>query len=103
MSGIVLTEDDFEREVLRSKLPVLVDFYADWCGPCRMLSPILDEIEEEFAQKLRVIRVNTDRQPGFAAKYGVSALPTVIAFRGGKRTAVSVGYKTKQQILALLK
>ena len=103
MKAVDLTHKNFEEEVLRSQLPVLVDFYADWCGPCRMLSPIMDEIVREFAGKIKVCRVNADEQIQLAARYRVNALPTVIAFRNGERVDSSIGVKTKQQILMLLR
>ena len=103
MKTVDVTYENFEEEILRSQLPVLVDFYADWCGPCRMLSPVMEEIANEFAGKIKVCRVNADKQTKLAAKYRVNALPTVIAFRNGERVDSSVGVKTKQQILMLLR
>lgn len=103
MKTVDVTHENFEEEILRSQLPVLVDFYADWCGPCRMLSPVMEEIANEFAGKIKVCRVNADKQTKLAAKYRVNALPTVIAFRNGERVDSSVGVKTKQQILMLLR
>ena len=103
MKTVDLTHKNFEEEVLRSQLPVLVDFYADWCGPCRMLSPVMEEIAQEFAGKIKVCRVNADEETKLAARYRVNALPTVIAFRNGERVDSSIGVKTKQQILMLLR
>ena len=93
MKTVDVTHENFEEEVLRSQLPVLVDFYADWCGPCRMLAPVMEEIAEEFAGKIKVCRVNTDKQTKLAARYRINALPTVIAFRNGERVDSSVGVK----------
>ena len=103
MKTVDVTHENFEEEVLRSQLPVLVDFYADWCGPCRMLSPVMEEIAEEFAGKIKVCRVNADEQTKLAARYRINALPTMIAFRSGERVDSSVGVKTKRQILTLLR
>ena len=103
MKTVDLTHENFEEEVLRSQQPVLVDFYADWCGPCRMLAPVMEEIAKEFMGKIKVCRVNADEETKLAARYRVNALPTVIAFRNGARVDSSVGYKTKQQILMLLR
>ena len=103
MKTVDVTHENFEEEVLRSQLPVLVDFYADWCGPCRMLSPVMEEIANEFAGKIKVCRVNADEQTKLAARYRINALPTVIAFRNGERVDSSVGVKTKRQILTLLR
>ena len=103
MKTVDVTYENFEEEILRSQLPVLVDFYADWCGPCRMLSPVMEEIANEFAGKIKVCRVNADEETKLAARYRVNALPAVIAFRNGERVDSSVGLKTKQQILILLR
>ena len=103
MKTVDVTHENFEEEVLRSQLPVLVDFYADWCGPCRMLAPVMEEIANEFAGKIKVCRVNADEETKLAARYRVNALPTVIAFRTGELVDSSVGYKTRQQILMLLR
>lgn len=103
MRGTILTKQNFEDEVLHSDIPVLVDFYADWCGPCRMLTPILDEVEKEHTGRIKIGRVNADEQPELAASWRVYALPTVLAFRNGKMVKSSIGYATKQQLLALLR
>ena len=103
MKTVNVTHENFEEEVLRSQQPVLVDFYADWCGPCRMLSPVMEEIADEFAGKIKVCRVNADEQMKLVALYRVNALPTVIAFQNGERVNSFAGYKTKQQILNLLR
>lgn len=100
---IVLTEMNFDSEVLKSKLPVLVDFYAQWCGPCRMLAPVMAEIAEEFPGKIKVCKVDVDEAPSLVARYRIGGIPVVIAFRNGERVDSSVGYKTKEQILALLR
>lgn len=102
MAKIILTEETFDHDVLASTQPVLVDFWASWCGPCRMLAPIMDEIAEEYSDRVTVGSVNVDEEPALASRYAVEAIPTVILFRDGKAVQTSVGYCTKEQLLALL-
>lgn len=102
MAVITLTKENFEQEVLKSDVPVMVDFWASWCGPCRMLSPIVDEIAEEVRQA-KVGKVNVDEQPDLAAKYGIMTIPTVLVFKNGEIAANSVGVKPKAALLNLLK
>jgi thioredoxin 1 len=90
-----VTEADFQSEVLSSDVPVLVDFYADWCGPCRMLGPVLEELSAESAGAYKVVKVNTDENRDLAVKYGVSALPTLKVFKGGEDVETFVGIKSK--------
>ena len=101
MAEITLTKDNFEEQVLRADRPVLVDFWATWCGPCRMLAPIVAEIAEE-RDDVTVGKVNLDDESEMAARYGVSSIPTVILFKDGKVSATSVGYRSKAQLLAAL-
>ena len=101
MAEITLTTDNFEEQVLRADRPVLVDFWATWCGPCRMLAPIVAEIAEE-RDDVTVGKVNVDDESELAARYGVSSIPTVILFKDGKVSATSVGYRSKAQLLAAL-
>ena len=101
MAEITLTKDNFEEQVLRDDRPVLVDFWATWCGPCRMLAPIVAEIAEE-RDDVTVGKVNVDDESELAARYGVSSIPTVILFKDGKVSATSVGYRSKAQLLAAL-
>ena len=101
MAEITLTKDNFEEQVLRADRPVLVDFWATWCGPCRMLAPIVAEIAEE-RDDVTVGKVNVDDESELAARYGVSSIPTVILFKDGKVSATSVGYRSKAQLLAAL-
>ncbi len=101
MAVITITKDNFEAEVTASTTPVLVDFWAAWCGPCRMLSPIVDEISEERTD-IKVGKINVDEQPELAAKFGVMSIPTVIVFQNGQIKNKSVGAVPKEQLLKLL-
>ena len=102
MAEITLTSANFEAEVLKSDLPVLVDFWASWCGPCKMLSPIIDEIAEEYDGKVKVGKVNVDDEPSLANMFGIESIPTVMVFKGGKIVNQSLGYRPKEQIAAML-
>ena len=102
MSAITLTKDNFEKEVLQSDKPVLVDFWAPWCGPCRMVSPIVDEIAGEI-DYAKVGKVNVDEQSELAAQYGVMSIPTLIVFKNGKIVQQAVGARDKAGLLDLLK
>ena len=101
MAVITITKENFENEVLRSEKPVLLDFWATWCGPCRMLSPIVDEVAEERTD-VKVGKVNVDEQPDLAAEFGVMSIPTLLVFRDGKLVNQSVGARPKSGVLALL-
>ena len=101
MAEITLTKNNFEEEVIRSELPVLVDFWATWCGPCRMLAPIIEEISEE-RKDIKVGKINVDDEPALAAKYGIEAIPSVFVFKNGEVAAKSVGYRQKADLLKML-
>lgn len=101
MPVIAITKENFEDEVISSERPVLIDFWAAWCGPCRMLSPIVDEIGEE-RDDVKVCKVNVDEQPELASEYGVMSIPTLILFRGGQVSGKSVGAVPKETILKML-
>lgn len=102
MAEIILTEDNFQEEVLDADLPVLVDFWATWCGPCRMVAPIIEEIAREQEGVVKVGKVDVDENPGLAAEYGVASIPTLIVFKNGVAVQAAVGARPKDAILALL-
>jgi thioredoxin 1 len=102
MAEITVTTESFEQDVLKSDIPVLVDFWATWCGPCRMLSPILEEIAEEYEGKVTVAKVNVDEEPALADGFRIRNIPTVLLFKNGEVAATSVGYVPKAEIEALL-
>ena len=102
MAEITLTNANFENEVLQSDIPVLVDFWASWCGPCKMLSPIIAEIAEEYDGKVKVGKVNVDDEPALANMFRIESIPTVMVFKGGKLVNQSLGYRPKEQITAML-
>ena len=101
MAVITITKENFETEVLKSAQPVLLDFWAAWCGPCRMLSPIVDEVAEERTD-VKVGKVNVDEQPDLAAEFGVMSIPTLIVFKNGEEIDRSVGALPKARLQALL-
>ena len=103
MAEVKITVSNFESEVLRSDQPVLVDFYADWCGPCRMLAPVLEEIAREYEGGVKVGKVNVDKQMELAQKFGVSSIPLLVVFKDGQPVAKSLGYRPKEEIVNLLK
>lgn len=102
MSEVVLTEQNFETEVAKSDIPVLVDFWASWCGPCKMLAPIVSEIAEEYAGKVKVGKVNVDEEPALAGRFGISSIPTLILFKNGEPAGVSIGYRPKEELVRML-
>ncbi|MBQ1391589.1 MAG: thioredoxin [Firmicutes bacterium] len=101
MALIKLDEKNFEAEVLKSDVPVLVDFWATWCGPCRMLGPVIEEIAAE-AESFKVGKLDTDENGSLAMKYGVMSIPTVILFKNGEEAARSIGVVPKEHLLAML-
>lgn len=102
MSITQLTNQNFEVEVLQEKKPVLIDFWAAWCGPCRMFSPIIDEIEQEKGEEIKVCKVNIDEQGELAQRFGVMSIPTIVVMKDGKVTASSVGLRSKADVLEML-
>lgn len=101
MSVVTITKDNFQQEVLDSQKTVLVDFWATWCGPCRMLSPVVDEIAQEN-DEIKVGKINVDEQPELASQFGVMSIPTLMVFRDGKPVNTSVGVVPKAKILSML-
>ena len=101
MAEIILTADNFEEEVLKSDIPVLVDFWATWCGPCRMLAPMIAQVAEEQEGKIKVGKVDVDEQPELAYRYGIASIPTLKVFKGGEVVKTSVGVIPKPMIEAL--
>ncbi len=98
MSEITVTKSNFESEVLKSNIPVLVDFWAIWCGPCKMLSPIVSEIAEEYDGKIKVGKVNVDEEQELAMQFKIASIPTLILFENGRIKNTLIGYHTKDQL-----
>ena len=99
---IEVNDDNFEEKVLNSDVPVLVDFWAEWCGPCKMIAPILEEIAPNYAGKVQIAKLNTEHSSDTPAKYNVRGIPTLILFKNGENTATQVGALTKSQLTAFL-
>ena len=97
-----VTDDNFEDEVLNASGPVLVDFWAEWCGPCKMIAPVLDELAEEYAGKLKVCKLDVEANPGTAPKYNVKGIPTLILFKNGAAEGKKVGALSKSQLAAFI-
>lgn len=102
MSVLTITNENFEQEVIKSDKPVIVDFWAAWCGPCKMLSPVVDQLAEEL-EGVKVGKINIDEQMELAEKFNVSSIPCVVAFKNGKEVGRSVGLAPKQKLVDLLK
>lgn len=96
--SLAVTDANFETEVLKSSEPVVVDFWAEWCGPCKMLSPIVDEVSNELKGRVKVVKVNIDENPHTPTKYGVRGIPTLMLFKGGNLAATKVGAMPKAQL-----
>ena len=97
-----ITKQNFEEEVIKSEIPVLLDFWASWCGPCMMLSPIVAEIAEEYAGKVKVGKINVDEEMNLAAAFRVSSIPTMVVFKNGQPVTGTVGYCPKEEIIKML-
>lgn len=101
-STIEINEANFETEVLKASQPVVVDFWAEWCGPCKMLAPVLDELAREQSGRVKIAKINVDDNPGLAARYGIRSIPTLLYFTGGELRGQTIGAVGKQAILAKL-
>ena len=97
-----VSDATFDKEVLQSATPVLVDYWAEWCGPCKMIAPILDDVAKSYAGKLTVAKLDIDANPGVPAKYGIRGIPTLILFKGGEVAAQKVGALSKSQLTAFI-
>ncbi len=99
---VTLTDDNFEAEVLQADKPVLVDYWAEWCGPCRMITPILEEVAEEYGDKVKIGKLNIDENPGTPPKFGIRGIPTLMIFKDGDVDATKVGALSKSQLTAFV-
>ncbi len=102
MAEIRITKENFENEVMKSDKPLLIDFWATWCGPCRMLAPIVEEIANEYGGKIKVGKVNVDDEPELAGAFRVASIPTVVVMKNGKIVNQSVGYRPKEDLVKML-
>ena len=100
MTSIAVNDDNFEAEVINSDTPVIVDFWAEWCGPCKAMSPLVDELAGEMAGKVKVVKVNIDESPNAPTKYGVRGIPTFMVFKGGEVSETKVGGMSKDDLKA---
>ncbi|QEP43356.1 thioredoxin TrxA [Ectothiorhodospiraceae bacterium BW-2] len=99
---VYATDDSFEQEVIKSDKAVLVDYWADWCGPCKMIAPILDEIAAEYADRIKIVKLNIDENPNTPPKYGIRGIPTLMIFKSGSVEATKVGAVSKSQLAAFI-
>lgn len=99
---VIITKENFEKEVINSDIPVLVDFWAAWCGPCRMLAPIIEDIAKEYEGKVKVCKINVDEESELAIRYGIASIPTVLFFKGGEIVDKSLGYVPKSRFENML-
>ena len=97
-----VTDSSFKADVLESELPVLVDFWAPWCGPCRMVAPVVEEIAEQYKDQVKVVKLNTDENPNTASQYGIRSIPTLMIFKGGQRVDMVVGAVPKTTLASTL-
>ena len=101
-SAPAVTDSSFDKDVLQSDLPVLVDFWAPWCGPCRMVAPVVEEISKDFEGKIKVLKLNTDENPNVASQYGIRSIPTLMIFKGGQKVDTVVGAVAKATLSSTL-
>jgi thioredoxin 1 len=99
---VYVTDDTFTDEVVKADIPVLVDYWAEWCGPCKMITPVLDEIAQEYVGKLKIAKLNIDENPNTPPKYGIRGIPTLMLFKGGDVLATKVGALSKSQLKAFI-
>ena len=97
-----VTEQNFDEIIQKSKVPVLIDFWAEWCGPCKMLTPVIEELAAEYGEAVKIAKVNVDQQPNLAARYGIRSIPTIIIFRAGEIVEQLVGMQAKEALKAKL-
>ena len=102
MAIVELTKDNFEQEVLASKIPVVIDFWATWCGPCKMQSPVLDKVAAEMGDKIKVCKVNVDEQPGIAMEYRIASIPTLVFMKFGMFQERMIGFQNEETIVNFL-
>lgn len=102
MAVLTTNDDSFEHDVLQSETPVLVDFWAEWCGPCKAIAPMLDEIAMAYREKVKVLKINIDENPSIPSRYGVRGIPTLMIFKNGQVEATKVGALTKSQLATFL-
>ena len=102
MGIIAITSDNFEEEVLKSEIPVLLDFWADWCGPCKMMSSVVDDLAKEFEGKVKVGKVNVDEEAALALKYQIMSIPTLIVMKNGVLDGKTIGFMDKDEVITLL-
>ncbi|MBP1721747.1 MAG: trxA [Deltaproteobacteria bacterium] len=97
-----ITDSSFQTEVTDSALPVLVDFWAPWCGPCKMVAPVLEELAQEYAGKLKIVKLNVDQNQQVAAQFGISSIPTLIMFKNGKESGKMIGFQSKDALKKMI-
>lgn len=102
MAEIIINEQNFENEVINSDKPVIVDFFATWCGPCKMLAPIIAEIAEEYSDKVKVCKIDVDEVPALATRYGIQSIPTVMLFKNGEIAETAIGFRPKDYFAGLI-
>ena len=103
MTTLNITDENFDNEVLKSQKPIVVDFWAEWCGPCKQIGPALEEISEEMAKEVIIAKHNIDNEPNTPTKYGIRGIPTMLLFKGGELKATKVGATTKSNIVSWIK